>query len=148
MTKGFKMEHVDISAESFENGYNCAQSVLLAYCKELGLDENNAAKVAAGFGGGMRIASVCGALTGAYMVIGLNSSSDPKDKQNKQLTIEKIKKMTELFIEANGSTSCRELLGCDVSTADGMKHAQEHDLIKKTCPGLVKSAATLLKQVI
>lgn len=143
------MNHIDTAADAFANGYNCAQSVLVGYCSEFGLDKDNATKVSAGFGGGMRMAGTCGALTGALMVIGLRyASTDPKDTQNKALTIEKIKLMTKMFKDAHGSTECRELLGCDVSTPEGSAHAQKHNIIKKTCPNFVKSAAKILDEIL
>jgi C_GCAxxG_C_C family probable redox protein len=139
------MDHIDIATEAFGNGYNCAQAVLLGYCQGLGLDADNAIKVSSGFGGGMRMSGTCGALTGAFMAVGLkHSGTDPKDAQNKKHTIEKIKMMTKMFKDAHGSTDCSDLLGCDVGTTPEQKQA----LIKKTCPGLVASAATILEQIL
>ena len=86
------MDHIDIATDAFANGYNCAQAVILGYCQGLGLDADSAVKVAAGFGGGMRMAGTCGALTGAFMAIGLKyASTEPKDIKSRQTTIEKVK---------------------------------------------------------
>ena len=61
-----------IAKELFEKGYNCCQAVLLAYCKELGIDEKIAAKLSSSFGGGMGgMGETCGAVTGMFMVAGL-----------------------------------------------------------------------------
>ena len=60
------------AAELFLSGYNCAQSVAVAYCDLLGLTEQQAAKMASAFGGGMgRLREVCGAVSGMYLVLGL-----------------------------------------------------------------------------
>lgn len=58
--------------------YNCAQSVLLPFAEELGIPEDLAMRVAANFGGGMKMASVCGAVTGGLMALGLCGMEDPK----------------------------------------------------------------------
>ena len=66
MTKG------EIAKNNFMQGYNCAQAVLLAFCDDLGFDEQTALMLASPFGGGIgRMREVCGAFTGAVMVLGL-----------------------------------------------------------------------------
>lgn len=52
--------------------YNCAEKILYGanQAYNLGLDQK-ALKVSAGFGGGMGLSLVCGALTGAIMVLGV-----------------------------------------------------------------------------
>ena len=54
-----------------ERHYNCAQSVFVPFAKECGLDEEEAYKVAANFGAGMKVAGTCGAITGGLMVLGM-----------------------------------------------------------------------------
>lgn len=58
--------------------YNCAQAVITAFAEDLHYDEESAYKTAAAFGGGMRIGSVCGAITGGLMVLGLAGADDAK----------------------------------------------------------------------
>lgn len=58
--------------------YNCAQAVVLAFAPECGLEAEQAAKLCAHFGGGMKMAATCGAITGALMVIGLLGGGDPE----------------------------------------------------------------------
>lgn len=58
--------------------YNCAQSVLLPFAEDLGLTEEMAFNLGFNFGGGMKIASTCGAFTGGLMVLGLYGVNDPK----------------------------------------------------------------------
>ena len=59
-----------------EPHYNCAQSVLLPFAEDLGLSEEKAYDIAAHFGGGMKMGSVCGAVTGALMALGLAGLGD------------------------------------------------------------------------
>ena len=56
-------------------GYNCAQSVACAYCDLVGLDEQTAYKMAEGFGLGMGVMDMCGALSGAFMLAGVKGSA-------------------------------------------------------------------------
>ena len=73
------------AVEFFNNGYNCAQSVFCTYCEELGISKESAAKIAGGFGGGMgRLQEVCGAVTGAFMVLSLKYGSIKNDIVSKE----------------------------------------------------------------
>ncbi|MHC4258915.1 MAG: C-GCAxxG-C-C family protein, partial [Planctomycetota bacterium] len=75
------MDNVDHAVALFKEGLNCSQAVFSVYSEQMGLDNKTAAKIASGFGGGMRMGETCGVVTGAFMVIGLEyGSGDPKDK--------------------------------------------------------------------
>ena len=80
MTKG------EIAKNNFMQGYNCAQAVLLAFCDDLGFDEQTALMLASPFGGGIgRMREVCGTVTGMYMALGLaRGYSDSKDNADDQ----------------------------------------------------------------
>ena len=68
----------DVAVEKFKQGYNCCQAVICAYCEELGLKEEDAFKLAEGFGSGMGgLKDTCGAVTGMFLTISLaNSAGD------------------------------------------------------------------------
>ena len=73
------------AVEIFKKGFNCSQSVAGAWCEEMGLPFDTAVKIAAGFGGGMgRMREVCGAVTGAFMVLGTIFSTGAPDPQSKK----------------------------------------------------------------
>lgn len=80
------INHREKAKEYFLSGYNCAQSVFMAFCEETGLDEETAAKLASSFGGGMgRLREVCGAVSGMFMAAGLiKGYSDPGTRRAKQ----------------------------------------------------------------
>ena len=127
------------------SNFNCAQTVFSLFASHLGIDEKTTLKIASGFGGGMTCAETCGAVTGSYMVIGMkhgHSTSDPDEKANSKLQIQKINKM---FIEDHGSLICKKLLGCDISTTEGVAYAHEKNLFKTKCPGFIKSACSILE---
>ena len=142
------MSNVEKAVANFAAGFNCSQAVFAAFSEQLDLSEEKALKVAAGFGGGMRMAETCGALTGAFMAIGLKyGATEAKDQATKKKTYAVIEDITERFRKRNSFVICRELLSCDISTPEGMKTASEKELIKKACPKMVKDAAELLEEI-
>ena len=128
---------------------NCAQSVLTAYCQELGLDLTLALRVAVGFGGGMgRTGKTCGAVTGAYMVLGLKQNLTLENTtQIKNQAYQLVKDFNRKFIEKNGSVTCKDLLGCDLSTPEGQAYAKERGLTKTICTRLVRDSVEILESM-
>ena len=115
------MSHTEKAIEVFRNRFNCSQAVFAAFAEELGMPEELALKVAIGFGGGMRKGEVCGAVSGALMVLGMKYGDSCSDKaENKAVSYQKVSDFMDRFKEKNGSCVCRDLLGCDISTAEGM----------------------------
>ena len=113
------MEKVDVESravrarELFTAGYNCAQSVFLAYADVFGMDAKTAALATAPLGGGMgRLREVCGAVSAAFMLSGLKyASADPQDKAAKTRCYTVVQELAARFRKENGSIICRELLG-------------------------------------
>lgn len=137
------------AVELFKKGLLCSQAVFASYAEEFGLSEKQAAKIAASFGSGMCKAEVCGACTGALMVIGSKFGQEvPEDlsprAKNNALTV----KFLEEFAKENGSYMCRGLLGCDISTPEGLARAKEKNLFTDFCPKMVESAVKVLEKVI
>lgn len=99
--------------EYFLSGYNCAQSVFLAYRDLTDFDEKTAAIISAPFGGGMgRLREVCGAVSGMTMVAGiLYPNFDPADSLSKKANYAAVQELAEKFRQENGAIVCRELLG-------------------------------------
>ncbi|MCU7940283.1 MAG: C-GCAxxG-C-C family protein [gamma proteobacterium symbiont of Bathyaustriella thionipta] len=136
--------------ETFNSGLNYSQSIIAQYAEHYQLDVPTACKLATGFGGGMgRMGGTCGALTGAYLVLGLEyGSENSTQKDKKDQTYEKIQYFTQKFEQKNGACQCRELLGCDISTAEGFQQAREQGLTKTRCPGFVRDAVDILEDII
>ncbi len=125
--------------------FNCAQTVFSLFAPELGIDEKTALKIASGFGGGMNCAETCGAVTGAYMVIGMkhgHSSPNPDEKANTKML---VKKFNKKFKEAHGSLICKQLTGYDISTPEGSAAAGEAGVFQSKCPVFIKTACTILE---
>ena len=96
-----------------EGGYNCCQAVVLAYNDIFNLDDDTAAAISSGFGGGMgRMREVCGAVSGMVMLAGMiRPASDPSIKDWRTANYTLVQKMAGDFRAMNGSIVCKELLG-------------------------------------
>jgi len=141
------IDPVTIAQERFEQKFNCSQSVFSAFATKFGISDEIALKLASPFGGGTaHQGHVCGAVTGALMVLGLqkgNATPETKDETNR-LAEEYIKRFQGL----HGSILCRELTGYDISNPDEFQKARESRVFNDTCPGLVKGAAELVSEFL
>ena len=138
----------DLAAEIFNNGFNCAQSVLAVFCESYGLDRETALKAATGLGSGFRSGEICGAVSGAVLAIGLKYGQyKPEDVEAKSNCHAKTLEFLNLFKEKNGCMTCREILGYDISTKEGMEQAKNKNLFKSTCTAMVKSAVSILEEL-
>ncbi len=141
------MNHVERAVELFDSGYNCSQAVLAAYAPSLGMTEADALKVASGFGGGMGLSGgICGAISGAFMVIGLKYAAAEPDKAAKVRTYELVRRAMQMFHEQAGSLNCRDLLGFDLSTPEARGRAAEARAFD-ACTEFVRGAAEILEAV-
>ena len=144
------MNHADIAATVFSQGFSCSQAVLAAYAPECGLDRDTALKISAGFGGGMgRMGQTCGAVTGAYMAIGLkHGATSGQDQEAKKTTYRIVREFTEKFKARNGSVNCKELLGCDISTPEGFEEMKRKGLHGTVCTKMVRDACEILDELL
>ena len=134
----------------FQEGYNCAQAVFAAGVRPYGLAKETALRVGQAFGGGMgRTGNVCGAVTGALMVIGFKRAAlDPKDMQAKLDAHRIAQAFLTSFAARHRSLLCRDLLGCDIATPEGFKQVQDQNLHATVCAPLVASATELIEQLL
>jgi len=121
--------------------------MLSTYCGDLGLDTETALKISCGLAAGMaRLGSTCGAVTGAYLVIGLKYGRYlAGDETAKEKTYTLIQEFDRQFTVKHGSTNCRELLGVDLRYGD---KALAGTRVDEICPGLVKDAAEILETIL
>jgi len=135
----------------FKEGYNCAQSVFLAFSDKFEMDKETVLKLTSSFGGGMgRLREVCGAVSGMFMVAGMfYGYTDPKDKEAKTKHYRRIQKLAGQFTDIHGSIICRDLLGLTVKTdspAPELRTAGYYQ--KRPCVQLVGDAARILEEMI
>ncbi len=134
----------------FREGFNCSQAILSTYGGEFGLERETALKAGAALGAGMGcLGEVCGAVTGALIVLGLkHGHTEAKDKVTKAKTYDRVRDFADRFRSRHGALCCRELLGCDLATAEGMATARQKGLFTELCPRLVRTAAEILDDVL
>lgn len=143
------MKHKEKALEYFNEKFHCSQAVLAAFTEECGLTEEQALKLGACFGSGMRKGEVCGACTGALMVLGsLYGQYDKTDTNSRVIANEVNDKMMERFADECGSYLCNDLLKCDISTEEGVKYAIDNNLFTEFCPKMVVVAVDILEQII
>lgn len=136
------MSKVNDAVDLFLDKYRCSQAVFAAFSEDFGLPKEDALKIGACFGSGMRKGEVCGACTGALMALGLKYG-DSKEKSD-----EVCEKFLNEFEKENSSYICRDLLNCDISTPEGVSYALEKNLFKEFCPKMVESAAIITEKII
>jgi C_GCAxxG_C_C family probable redox protein len=143
-------EKVDAAVACFREGFSCSQAILSTWGGEFGLERETALRVAAGFGGGMAgLGEVCGAVTGALIVIGLkHGQTEAKDKERKESNYARVHDFIGRFRSRNASLLCRELLGCDLTTPEARESAKQKGLFTDRCPRFVRDAAEILEDVL
>ena len=144
------MSNVEKAVEKFKGGLNCSQSIVATYGSSLGLEEDMGVKVAAAFGGGMgHTGKMCGAITGAMMVIGLHCSKDGCSvAESKTRSYALASELMKTFQARHVYTNCKDLIGQDLSTDEGMQVVREDDLFGTLCAAFVHSAAKILEELL
>ncbi len=142
------MDKAETALELFRNNFNCAQSVFTAFCEDYGLPRDTALKLTSGLGGGVRCGEICGAASGAVLVIGLSCGhSILGDMQAKELCNKETVEFMKRFRERNGSRVCRDILGIDISVGDNRVKAKEQNLFNTVCVSMVSSAVEILENM-
>jgi len=138
------------AVQAHQSGLNCAQAVLTSYCDELNFDKNLALSISCGFGGGMgRLQETCGAVTGAFMALGIHACNKYTDnKERKEKTYSKVQKFAEQFKSMHGSLDCKKLLNCDLNTEEGQKFMKFHNLSVKVCNKCIADSIVIVENLI
>lgn len=135
----------------FLSGYNCSQSVVMAY-RDFFPESSFSAILSSSssFGGGMgRLREVCGTVSGALFVLGtVFGYSNPSDNGKKALLYTKIQEFASLFEEKNGSIICRDLLGLKGKSSPIPEVRSAAYYQKRPCPGICYSSASLLQSFL
>ncbi|MGO8703731.1 MAG: C-GCAxxG-C-C family protein [Candidatus Brocadiia bacterium] len=140
----------DDAVAMFLQGYNCAQSVLASCGPDYGLPRETAVRVAQAFGGGIgRTGNVCGAATGALMTVGLKCAvKDATDLAAKAEANRIAQEFLARFKARSGSLLCRDIIGCDLSTAEGYKYALESGRHQTICPRAIRDAIEIIEELL
>lgn len=142
------MNERDRAERLFRGPCNCCQAVFGAAAPGLGIEEGLALRLGTAFGGGMgRMGSVCGAVTGAFLVLGLRYGDPLSSAGPKEHVYGLVGEFVERFRELHGSILCRELLGCEIGTPEGMTEAKEKGLFDNICVRFVRDSVAIVNRL-
>lgn len=149
------MTRKEKAMQSFMDGYNCSQCIMLAFedviTKYADIDINMALKIASPFGGGMgRLREVCGSVSGIFMIMGcIKGYNEAEDYNGKKELYEHVQELAKRYEEVNGSIICRELLGLDVRRQEAAPEKRTEEYYKKRpCTEKIGSAAEILENYL
>ncbi len=122
----------------FENGYMCAESVLLAICEARKIENSSVPAIATAFcSGTARTKGNCGALAGGILAISLiHGRTEPN--QSVDLCYKLAQRLTTHFKNKFNSDNCFKLTGCDLATPDGSNKFKNDGIKQKICLDLVE----------
>ncbi len=126
------------------------QSVLSAVGEKLGLKRELALRVAQGFGGGMgSMGLTCGAVTGAFMAIGLvHARTQAGQDAAKTKAYELVNEFARRFNARHGSIECRTLVGFDISDPAARAKAVQDGSLAARCTPFVRDAVEILEELL
>ena len=140
---------VSRAVENFMQGYGCCQSVVAAFADLYALDDLQAKRIAAGFGGGVgRLRMMCGAVSGIVMLVGLDcGQTEGSDRDGKSACYKVVQELLAQSEAENGSLICAEILGlkghekAQSSYVASPRTAEYYK--KRPCAAKVESAARI-----
>lgn len=146
------MSRGERAKENFLNGYNCTQSVLLAFEDVAGVPHDTLLKLGQPFGAGMgRLRLTCGAVSGMVMLLGLITGSADADRDAKNRQYAAVQELVRRFREECGSIICGELLtgkGIQTNTSPVSEERTAAYYKKRPCPELCLVAADILERYL
>jgi C_GCAxxG_C_C family probable redox protein len=129
------MERVEKALANHKKGYNCAQSVVCAYCGVFGIDEETAFRMSEAYGFGMGDMDACGAVTAMAMVTGMKESDgNTSSPATKKVCYKKMKQLIEEFKKKNATINCREIKGVDTGQ------------VLRSCDGCIEDAFMIIEE--
>jgi C_GCAxxG_C_C family probable redox protein len=144
------MTKPDDAVTCFKKGFSCSQAIVSTFSEEWGMDQETALRISCGFGAGIaRSGNICGAVTGAILIIGLKYGKvSTGDDAAKEWTYNRVQEFITNFKAKNGSINCTELLGYDLSDPKQFKRAHECGVVMTKCPELTRDAAAILEKIL
>ncbi len=141
---------VEKAVSRFRKGYLCSESILLTFAEASGIKCEQIPKIATGFGGGIgRAGSICGALTGAIMALGLKYGSKTlNEKEAYEKCLKKSLEFYKNFEEEFGSVFCRDLTQCDLTTTEGRQKFKEQQIKETKCTKYVENSMRTLLNIM
>lgn len=142
---------VEEAVQTFESGYNCAQSVFASYADLFGIDKDTALRLASPMGAGVgRMREICGTVSAMAMLAGLKEgNTDPENAQGKERIYTLVREMSDKFKDENGAIICRELLGKTRREQSARPEERTAEYYaNRPCSRLVACAAKLVEEML
>jgi len=134
----------------FTRGFSCSQAVVAVFAGAYGLNREMALKIATGFGGGMaRLGMTCGAVSGAFIIIGLahgRTTLEGVEARDKTDELENL--FAARFLARHPGLTCPQLLGYDIGKPEEHEKAKSQDLFRLRCPVYVRTAVEILEELL
>ncbi len=142
------MTKKEFAVARFNEGFRCSQAVLEAFAADYHVDPMLARKIAMPLAGGSALGGECGAVSGAFLVIGLKYGvTDAQDAESFRTVFGKVREFADKFRAIHGEIDCRKLIGLDVFTEDGYKEFAEKNLHDTKCAKYVGDAVKILEEM-
>lgn len=144
------MDDINFALQLFEDGNSCAQAILGAYCKKVGLDQEQALKIGSGLGGGVgRSQHICGAINAGAIILGLKYNSGiPGDSESKDKANEIVGHFVDECEKILGNVECRNLLKIELRNPEERSKAKESGLFHQVCDNAVVQTAIILEKYL
>lgn len=141
--------NINVIQDLFMRDAGCGQIVAGEFTAETGLDKETLWKMAVCFDGGMMRGETCGAVLAAYNVIGLIAGHDgPNQLEQKGEMLRMMLMFNEKFMAKRQSFNCKEILGADITTPEGMDQIINGGLMMNICPVVINEVIEALKETI
>ena len=144
------MTKAEEAVQLFKKNFNCAQSVFSTFSPELGLEREIAWRIATPFGGGLsHLCEVCGAVSGALMVIGLKyGMAKDGDLQAKERSYALSQEFSMRFTAKHESINCQKLIGYDLDNPTEYEAAKKEGVFDNVCTKFVRDAVEILEDIL
>jgi len=150
--KSFEIEErVEQAVQNFQAGFNCAQSVFLAYSDVFELDLEMAKRMTVSFGGGVgRMREICGTVSAMAMLAGFKYPViDINDQEARTKNYTMVQKMSDIFKSNHQTIICRELMPDSEIKSDPAPSLRTSDYYKRRpCSKYVADAARIAGQML
>jgi C_GCAxxG_C_C family probable redox protein len=134
----------------FNSGFNCAQSVFASYAEDFGINRKDALRISCGLGGGMgRKQEICGAVSGAVLLIGCkHGKTSAEDTVSTDITYKLVREFSDRFAAKHGNIICKKLLGCDLLSPEGQKTFKDQNMKESKCNLYVNDAVEITEGLL
>jgi C_GCAxxG_C_C family probable redox protein len=144
-----EMERQAAAVDEFMGGYRCSQAVLAVFAEDFGMDRDLARKISLPLAGGSGVGGECGAVSGAYLVLGLKYGfAHPGDAEGVGKMIAKVNRFVERFKSLHAEIDCSRLIGLDVFSEEGHKNFLENNIKATACARFVGDTVKILEEIL